>query len=406
MSLEKQEQMMIDEEEISIRDIIQFFILNGKKIALFVVLGAFIGLIGSVLLGQYKVETILVNSKLSMLDSEQNTTQNIDKPKVNNHALDFLTWRTLVKQLPTLASRQIAQNTLVAEQIPLFKSMSEPKWWDKNVTVAYSLSKSDMKDFAVISKDLQENDAQTILGLVVSQASRDQAEALKRSQEITDFLRSGSIYLELTSLLDKYDAEVLTSGTDIQNKRIDLQVKQAELLKRIKNLEALRVRYPQKSLGQESQVLNVDDEKAKYMPLTTQLIAAHVELNHTQEKINQLDNLTQQLVILGRFVGEGRHDLQMESNGHQLASKLNNRVSELLKTYGQDNINALEILSRVRNDVTLIDARFMKGLIVNQPTINKTSKLIPTLLGALLGGFLMTVYLLILAAWRREDSNA
>ncbi|MDE1891828.1 MAG: hypothetical protein KGI13_04950 [Betaproteobacteria bacterium] len=406
MSLEKQEQMMIDEEEISIRDIIQFFILNGKKIALFVVLGAFIGLIGSVLLGQYKVETILVNSKLSMLDSEQNTTQNIDKPKVNNHALDFLTWRTLVKQLPTLASRQIAQNTLVAEQIPLFKSMSEPKWWDKNVTVAYSLSKSDMKDFAVISKDLQENDAQTILGLVVSQASRDQAEALKRSQEITDFLRSGSIYLELTSLLDKYDAEVLTSGTDIQNKRIDLQVKQAELLKRIKNLEALRVRYPQKSLGQESQVLNVDDEKAKYMPLTTQLIAAHVELNHTQEKINQLDNLTQQLVILGRFVGEGRHDLQMESNGHQLASKLNTRVSELLKTYGQDNINALEILSRVRNDVTLIDARFMKGLIVNQPTINKTSKLIPTLLGALLGGFLMTVYLLILAAWRREGSNA
>jgi hypothetical protein len=122
------------ETEISLADIVEFIQESWKRLVLAGTVGTVLGFGSWYFLGSYKAEIIL--------------------SKNNSHQLDLVTWRTLQKSLPSLATQIITQTNLAPERKDIFVDMTDPQWWVKNVIPSYAISKADAKNLAMLSKDL------------------------------------------------------------------------------------------------------------------------------------------------------------------------------------------------------------------------------------------------------------
>lgn len=286
------------EDEISLVQILGFFRAHWQKIFITMILGALLGLVGGVVLGKYKAQVVIVN---------------------NGYTLDFLTWSSLERQFPSLVSQFAADEKVNPKYVKLYEAMKDPKWWAKNVTVTYALSKSDMKEFAVISKDLEEHNAQTILNLVVNSSAKDRLSAQENVNEVAHFLRNGSMYLELNALLDRYSVEVDTKSADIAKRMAELDLQRKYLLTQEQNLQSLISRFPKRQQAVDSKVIDFKDSNAKYMPLDTQMIAVDVEINHVNEQVKELQDQLMQVDLMRRFVEQAVKVLKKENNGVAVA---------------------------------------------------------------------------------------
>jgi hypothetical protein len=138
--------------EISLLDIVNFLQASWKKLAAASVVGAVLGLSAWFVLGSYSAEYVLLNN------SNSNS---------NSFALDLVSWKMLQKSLPNLADQIIDEDKTPEGQSALYKKMSDDQWWQKNAVPSYALSKSDTKDLAGISKDLDAASS-TILSLTLA----------------------------------------------------------------------------------------------------------------------------------------------------------------------------------------------------------------------------------------------
>lgn len=168
-----------DSGEISLNDIVTFLIQSWKKLVLASLLGAFIGLGLWFILASYKADLMLAN---------------------NNNSLDIISWRQLQKSLPNLADQILEEKKIPEEKMAIYRQMSSNDWWQKNVTAAYAMSKSDTKDLATISKDLDSASTQ-ILSLNISSGGATRDKAYDNVRAASQFLLTGGAYLQVKSML-------------------------------------------------------------------------------------------------------------------------------------------------------------------------------------------------------------
>lgn len=128
----------VEDNEISLAEIVDFLRVSWKKLAIASIIGAVLGFSGWFFLGSYSAEYVLLN----------NNNNN------NSYALDLVTWKTVQKSLPNLASQIEDEGKAPQGQERLFETLSDEQWWQKNVIPSYAISKADTKDLAAISKDL------------------------------------------------------------------------------------------------------------------------------------------------------------------------------------------------------------------------------------------------------------
>ena len=350
-----------DEQGIDLWQVVDFLSEHWKKAALGAVAGAVIGVGGWSVLASYKAETILVNSVVS--NSEQ-------------RAINFISWRLLQKNLPILASQMDSG----------WSALESASWWQKNVVPTYSLSKADTKDLAAISKDLQDSEGQTILSLTVNASGSTKEKALSRLDEATRFIREGSVYLLLKGQIIGYEAKLLNGDADLQKRITDTEVELKFLRDRARNLEGLRQRFPQNVAVGSQQIVDLKDSNAKYMPISTQLVAVNTDINNAEESLKRMRDQQAQMVVLREYVAQARPQLEKETNGLKLAEGLLQIESQMRKAADAGDMNTQQILNDIRAQVVQVQARFTKGLESGSaPYVSRPGPVLPAV-GGLLGG--------------------
>jgi len=366
--------MQADESEISLSDIVEFIQDSWKQLLAAGIVGAVLGFGSWSFFGAYKAELILLNN-------------------TNSYGLDLVTWRTLQKNLPNLASQMLEDKKLSSDMKAMYSQMSNSQWWSKNIIPTYAISKADAKDLAGISKDL-DGASTTILSLTVHAGNSSMAESLEDVRFAARFIKSGGAYLRIKSMLNGYEAEVIGTVADIQSQITATEIEQAYLKDRVKSLDELYKRFPGNT-GANQQVVDPKDSGAKYLPLTTQIIAVNNDINQNKERLIRLNDRLNQIAIMKQFLVEVLPLAETEFDGTMLSKALLSIEEKLRKGLPAEDIKNRQALDQLRSQLLTIETRFTKGLEANTaPVTKKTGMLKATAGGIASLGFIMLVLLL------------
>jgi hypothetical protein len=307
--------------------------------------------------------------------------------------LDLVTWRTLQKSLPNLASQMRADEKLSSDAKAMYGQMGNSKWWSKNIIPTYAISKADAKDLAGISKEL-DNASTTILSLTVHAESASKASSLEDVRLAARFVKSGGAYLQIKSVLNAYEGDTIGTVADIQNQITTAEIEHTYLKDRVKSLDELHKRFPGNA-GANQQVVDPKDSGAKYLPLTTQIIAVNNDINQNKERLIRLNDRLNQISLMKQFLVEALPLAETEFDGILLSKSLLSIEDKLRKGLLATDVKNRQALDQLRNQLLTIEARFTKGLEANTAPVTKKTGMIKATVGGLTGlGFLMLVFLL------------
>jgi len=378
-------------EEISLLDIVHFLQESWKKLAIAAVAGALLGLSGWLFLASYSAEYVLLN----------NTNTNTN---TNTYALDLVAWKTLQKSLPNLAAQIEDEGKAPEGQAQFYKSLANEQWWQKNVTPSYALSKADTKDLAAISKDL-DTASTTILSLTISAAGSSKAQSIENVRTAAQFFRTGSAYLQLRNILNSYESETISTVADLQKKITSTQIEMGYQMERAKGLEELHKRFPG-ATNVSGQVVDPKDSGAKYLPISTQVIAVNNDINASKESIARLQKRLAQLAIAKSFVDQAIPLQNQTFDGLTLDRELLAVESDLRAKLAKDDSNGQEFLDQLHAQLLAIYVRFTKGLEANTaPTVSKKGMIKTTAGGFFAAFFLMLLVLLGQKVWINVKSG-
>jgi hypothetical protein len=362
------------EAEISLADIVEFIQESWKRLVLAGIAGAVLGFCSWYFLGSYKAGIILSNN---------------DSP----YALGLVTWRTLQNSLPSLAGQFITQDNLAPERKDIYGAMSDPQWWVKNVALSYVISKADAKDLAMISKDL-DSAATTILSFTINAGGQTEERALDNVRFASQFFKSGGAYLQLKTLLNGYESQTIATVAEIQSKLTQNQVNQKYYQERIKTLEDLLKRFPNRS-SINTQLIDSKETGAKYLPVENQLIAANNDLNQSKEAVSRLNDELMRIKLMKQFLDQAIPLFENQADGILLTRIFLTIEEKLRKDLAADDHKGRQSLDQLRAQLLTIETRFVKALEAGTAQIaKKTGMLKTTAAGIAIAGFLMLAFLL------------
>ena len=376
-----------EEEGIRLDEVIDFLSDHWKKAAIGAVAGAVLGVGGWSVLANYKAESVLIN----------------------NGAVSFMSWRALQKNLPILASQIVAAKQLKPGEEAQYGRLTSAVWWQKNVVPTYSLTKADTKDLATISKDLQESGGTNILNLVVT-ATGSSKEAAEANVDVsTRFIKEGLAYLSIKNLINGYESQVLNVDADLQKKILDAEVELKFMRERAKNLEALRQRFPQNAAVGSQQIVDLKDSSAKYMPISTQLVAINTDINNTVESLQRMRDQMAQMTVLKGFVAQALPLVAKDTNGLVLADALLKVEADMRQQLFPEDTNGLQMLNGIEATLVGFRTSFSKSLDTDLvPQVSRPGPVAPAA-GGLLGGgalvFLMALSRKVLSGLKRRTAQ-
>jgi len=369
------------EGEISLLDIINFLQGAWKKLAAASIVGAVLGLAGWLTLGSYSAEYVLLNNNNN-----------------NSYALDLVSWKMLQKSLPNLAAQVVEENKAPQDQASLYRAMSNEQWWQKNVLPSYALSKADTKDLAGISKDLDAAST-TILSLTLTASGSSKEQSIVNVRASAKFLRSGSAYLQIRSLLNGYESQTVSAVADVQQKITSTQIEMGYQQERVKSLEELHKRFPG-GANISGQVVDPKDSGAKYLPLATQIVAVNNDINGSKEVLARLQKRLEQIGLIKAFIDQAIPLQDQTFDGLALDDQLLVIEGSLRSKLGKGDANGQELLDQLHSQLLAIQVRFTKGLEANTaPTASKKGMIKSTAGGLVAAFFLMLLALLGQRVW-------
>ena len=374
------------EGEISLLDIVTFVQSAWKKLAIAAVVGAVLGLGNWYFLGSYQAEYVLLNN------NNNNNNNN------NSYALDLVSWKMLQKSLPNLADQIVEDNKAPQDQAFLYKALSNEQWWQKNVLPTYALSKADTKDLAGISKDLDAAST-TILSLTLTASGSSKEQSIVNVRASAKFLRSGSAYLQIRSLLNGYESQTVSAVADVQQKITSTQIEMGYQQERVKSLEELHKRFPG-GANISGQVVDPKDSGAKYLPLATQIVAVNNDINGSKEVLARLQKRLEQIGLIKAFIDQAIPLQDQTFDGLALDDQLLVIEGSLRSKLGKGDANGQELLDQLHSQLLAIQVRFTKGLEANTaPTASKKGMIKSTAGGLVAAFFLMLLALLGQRVW-------
>ena len=375
------------EGEISLLDIINFLQGAWKKLAAASIVGAVLGLAGWLTLGSYSAEYVLLNNNNN-----------------NSYALDLVSWKMLQKSLPNLAAQVVEENKAPQDQASLYRAMSNEQWWQKNVLPSYALSKADTKDLAGISKDLDAAST-TILNLTLTASGSSKEQSIVNVRASAKFLRSGSAYLQIRSLLNGYESQTVSAVADVQQKITSTQIEMGYQQERVKSLEELHKRFPG-GANISGQVVDPKDSGAKYLPLATQIVAVNNDINGSKEVLARLQKRLEQIGLIKAFIDQAIPLQDQTFDGLALDDQLLVIEGSLRSKLGKGDANGQELLDQLHSQLLAIQVRFTKGLEANTaPTASKKGMIKSTAGGLVAAFFLMLLALLGQRVWTSVKSG-
>lgn len=366
--------------ETPLKDIVNFLQDSWTKLALAGLVGALLGLVGWITLGNY--------TALYALNNGYNSVP----------SLDLVSWKMLQKSLPNLVSQIIDQKKVPESQERLFSEMADEIWWQKNVSISYAFSKSDAKELAVIGKDWDAASTAIINFSFTSKSSRKD-QALREVIGAANLFRTGGAYLQIRSLLHGIESQTLGTIPDVQNKITSTKIEMAYLRARAQNLDELNKRFPA-GINVGQQLFDPKESGAKYLPISTQIIAVNNEINQSKENLDRLQKKIEQTILARDFLSQATHVENKYFDGLILADQLLQIESDIRSKLSKDDLNGQLFLDQLRLQLTEIKTRFANGLQADtSPTVAKKG-LVRAMAEGLFGAlFLIFLALLIQRIW-------
>jgi hypothetical protein len=196
-------------------------------------------------------------------------------------------------------------------------------------------------------------------------------------------------------MLNGYEGEVISAAGEIQKKITSTKIEMGYQQQRAKSLEELYKRYPTNSSAGQ-QVVDPKESGAKYLSITTQIIAANNDINQSKELLNRLEDRLAQLALTKSFLDEALPKVEMTFDGLVLDKELLAIEGALRTKIGKDDPKQQEILDQIRSQLLMIQARFTKGLEANTaPTSSGKKGMLKSAIGGLAGGFFLVLLLLL-----------
>ena len=361
-----EQQIAEDAQEISLNDIIDFFVSKWKVLLVGALGGLIIASGGALWLGKYEAEATLINKS----------------------GIDYLAWKSLKRNLPMLAARI---SEAASKEGDFLRALSSEKWWEKNVVPTFALNKDDLKALVGMSKEQQDAESKKIKDFVVTASGASKEEALKNLSVAASFLRSGGAYLALNDVITGYRIELLNSESDIARKIAALEVELTYLNSRMVDLELLRAKFPGSAASFITQPMDPNDTSAKYLPIVTQLVAVHKDISTLRENLSRLNKRKDQLAIMGSFLSQAVPVIDKNFDGLAAVAELMQIESGMRKGLQSSDWSKVSMLNDIKYDLVSIQTRFTLGL--EQPTYiseRKSPYLKPAAIG-LAGGFFLAL---------------
>ena len=334
------------EGEISLLDIVNFLRSAWKKLAIAAIVGAVLGIGSWYILGSYKAELVLNN----------------------NGGTDLVGWRALQKVMPNLASQIIDESKVPEGQESLYRTLSSPEWWQKNALASYAMTKADTKDLS--STVGLESAGVLIVSINLTAAGSSRALAIENVRGAKNFLLQGASYLAIKSMLSAQESQLINSDAEISHKINSTQVELGYQEMRLKSLESLAKRFPneQKSAGQ---VVDPKDSGAKYLPMSTQIIAANADINASKESLERLKDDQGQMKTLRAWVEQVTPLMSSTYDGIALTHQLLEQEAEIRKTIDPNDYKALALVDIIRSNLLANNVRFSRSFEMNTaPTVD------------------------------------
>ncbi|MBT8563255.1 hypothetical protein G6710_02135 [Polynucleobacter paneuropaeus] len=376
-----------NEGEISLLDVINFVQESWKKLAIAAIAGAILGFATWNFLGSYQAEYVLLNNNNN-----------------NSYALDLVSWKTIQKSLPNLAAQIEDEGKAPENQAALYKTLASEQWWQKNVSLSYAISKADTKDLAGISKDLDAAST-TILSLTIAASGTTKEKSIENVRAAANFLRTGSAYLQLRNIVNSYESETIATVADLQKRITTTEIEMGYQVQRAKSLEDLHKRFPGGN-NASNQVVDPKDSGAKYLPITTQIIAVNNDINQSKEALQRYQDRLAQIALMKTLIEQANPLFDKTFDGLALNSELLALEAQLRAKLTKNDLKQQEVLDQLRSQLLVVQARFTKGLEANTAPTSTKKGMIKTTAGGLAGAFfLMLLVLLGQRVWLNVKSG-
>lgn len=372
-----EQQIAEDGQEISLNDILDFFVAKWKILSMGAFFGLLIALGGTLLLGKYEAEATLINKS----------------------GIDYLTWKSLKRNLPILADK-VSEATNNGEGF--LEGLSSEKWWQKNVVPTFSINKEDAKAILGMSKEQQDAESTKIKDFVITTTGLSKEDALKNLSTATSFFRGGAAYLALKDVIANYQIDLLNSESEIAKSISTLEIELSYLKSRMDNLELLKAKFPINSASIITQSMDPKESSAKYLPVITQLIAVNKDISALKEDLSRLTSRKNQLAIMNDFLSQAMPVIGKNFDGLSAVAELMRIESGMRKDLQASDWNKISILNNIKYDLVSIHTRFTLGL--EQPTYISASKqnyLKPAAIGLAAGFFLALLFSFCSVIWFR-----
>lgn len=315
---------------------------------------------------------------------------------VNQDAINFIAWKSLSKSLPALAQQSLDAQSIAQSDADQFRAMARSQWWAENVSPTYSLSKADTKDLVSMSKQMTEAGGDTILNFVVSAKASSKSQSEKDVSTAVRFIQQGVAFLSLQSIISGYETQVLNADSSLRKNLVQSQIELKYLKERAVNLERLRERFPGNTAVANQQVVDLKDASAKFMPISTQLVAVQSDINAILEQLARLQDQQVRLKVMADFVNLAKPLLAKDFNGQKLVDQLLLIEQDLRSKADAQDINVQQALNSIQAQLVSTKTFFSKGLETRlAPTTTKSMGMV----GPALGGLFLGLMVMLASLW-------
>jgi hypothetical protein len=314
--------------------------------------------------GQYTAEAILINNQES--------------------GLNYVSWRALQKNLVSLAQELASDEKQVSK---LQRMMANGEWWKTAVLPTFAITKAETKDFVSFSKEILDAESVRIMNFVIKVNANSQSEAEQDINYVLSFIKTGSIFFASNLMISNLESKITKSIP-----RVNLEINKIHQEMKIINdrrdyLYSLRKEFPNGSAA--GQIVDVNDRVAKFLPITTQLVAVLTDINQLDERLLQLKQEKAHIEVANDFVEQAKIILKSGLQDQNLIANLLNLEEDFRKKISPDDLSKIIALDNIRNDLIGIKVAYTQGL----QQLSRSSVLPPKYLKSMVTGLIAGIFL-------------
>ena len=246
------------------------------------------------------------------------------------------------------------------------------------------LNKSDAKELVGATQSARQSD---LIGYQISSSSTEAESARDKVEFLVNYVYDASLKLQL----DNYIADTLGTKRLLLNSALlerDTEAYNLSLLdNRFNDLKRLSLSYPASATASDRQILSIEKNGERYMPLPMQMIAAERERFDINEKLARTQRQVEGLPMEEAMLVEHGKIARKTNGGKALAEALIKDVQARMPN-AKKGYETVALLGYENKYLTMIAGAFSPSRFIVSPTLAVQpvkSPLMVTVLFALLG---------------------